>query len=491
MSVHFAGQPPRHRTAPSRPRPRLARAAPVGLALAAAFLIGPGSAGADISSTDGNGNTTPGGHPECVECPEPAPGELDDTSTTADDVDESGDRTWRVTGRLIVRDPTLDGVEDRDPIAGVKVKVSGASVGKLYNSWGTDVTNANGEFSVSETAGAEHDVKVEVKFKSDDGDLRVKGPASPTWYEIYETVDKIEPSDVDLNGEPFGSGYGSGDAATTQGRIDAQTWIVHRKALDYLDDIGRSALNDTVVNNPASLAAGDSWADPILHDIHIIPRDTYSLDTMLHELGHTWAYPRERGEDCLIGGLPDTHEQFENPCVAFNEGFAEFFADKLERELNAEGLISSSTPSVEPWKRAELISCSMCDSAGLPRGLVSFNSLEQSEYGWQQVFRVLASSDLSRQIFGDGTGGNGYVGSYMTPGCSGMPIGQDDLDDVLYAFGTDSDKLDVQDPSDPSVADFLDRAEDRLSTFDDWDEIAYLDTLDPTSDSEPHEAYGC
>ena len=488
MSVTPARQSPRH-----RPRPRLARIAPIGLAFVAAFLIGPGSAAAGIYDVDENGNTTPAGHPECTDCPEPSGDETGGVSTTADDVDESHDCTWLVTGRLIVRDPTLDGVEDRDPIAGVKVKVSGASVGKFYNSWGTDITDADGEFSVSETACARHDVKVEVKFKSDDGDLRVKGPASPTWYEIYETVDKIEASDLDLNGEPFGSGYGSGDAATTQGRIDAQTWIVHRKAIDYLDDIGRSALNDTVVNNPASLAAGDSWADPVLHEIHIIPRDTYSLDTMLHEFAHTWAYPRERGEDCLIGGLPDTHEQFENPCVAFNEGFAEFFSDKLELELNAENVLSSSESpqSVEPWKRAELVSCSMCDSAGLPRGLVSFGSLEQSEYGWQQVFRVLTSSDLTRQVFGDGTGGNGYVGSYSVPGCSDMPIGQDDLADALYAFGTDSDKIDVQDPSDPSVAGFLDRAKDRLSTFDDWDELAYLNTIDPTSDSEPHEAYGC
>ena len=41
------------------------------------------------------------------------------------------------------------------------------------------------------------------------------------------------------------------------------------------------------------------------------------------------------------------------------------------------------------------------------------------------------------------------------------------------------------------MPDFLDRAAGRLSTFDSWDEIAYLNTLDPTSDSEPHESYGC
>ena len=59
-------------------------------------------------------------------------------------------------------------------------------------------------------------------------------------------------------------------------------------------------------------------------------------------------------------------------------------------------------------------------------------------------------------------------------GGTGMPSGQDDLADVLYAFGTSSDKLDVQDASDPSVASFLDRAEGRLSSFDSWDEVASL-----------------
>jgi hypothetical protein len=144
----------------------------------------------------------------------------------------------------------------------------------------------------------------------------------------------------------------------------------------------------------------------------------------------------------------------------------------------------------KPWKRAELISCSMCED-GLPSGLISLDRLEQSEYGWEQVFRVLTSADVTRQLFGDGTGAAGYVGSYGVQGCSGMPTGQDDLADALYAFGTSSDQIDVQDASDPSVADFLDRAADRLGTFDSWDEVQYLNTLDPESDFEPHEGYGC
>ena len=433
------------------------------------------------------------GHPECTDCPEPSGDETGGVSTTADDVDESEDCTWLVTGRLLVRDPSLDGVEDKDPIAGVKVKVSGANWTGAYNSWGTDETNANGEFSVRETECSDRSVKVQAKFESDNDDLRVKGPDSPTWYEIYESVDPIEPSDVDLNGEPFGSGYGSGDTAISQARIDAQTWIAYRKALDYLDDIGRSALDDTVVHNPASLAPDGSWADPILHEIHISPDHKTSLDTLYHELGHAWAYPREVGEGCLTWSLPNTHEQYEDPCVAFNEGFAAFFSNKLELELNAEDVLSSSesSSSVKPLKRAELISCSMCED-GLPAGLISLSRLEESEYGWDQVFRVLTSSDVTRHLFGDGTGARGHVSTYG-PSCTGngQPTGQDDLADALYAFGTSSDPIDVQDAQDPSVADFLDRAADRLSGFDSWDALQYLDSLDPTSGFEPHEGYAC
>ena len=107
----------------SPPGPRLRRRIPaVVLALLAAGLIGPGVAGASPTNEDG----TPGEVPECTECPEADPDELD-PATTPDETHESHDCTWRVTGRLLVRDPTLDGVADGDPIAGVKVKVSGRS----------------------------------------------------------------------------------------------------------------------------------------------------------------------------------------------------------------------------------------------------------------------------------------------------------------------------------------------------------------------------
>ena len=72
-----------------------------------------------------------------------------------------------------------------------------------------------------------------------------------------------------------------------------------------------------------------------------------------------------------------------------------------------------------------------------------------------------------------------------------MPVGQDDLADALFVIGDSSDEFDLRDSNDPSVADLFDRAADRLGSFDVTDSIAYLNAVDPTLDSEPHEAYGC
>ena len=57
---------------------------------------------------------------------------------------------WTVRGRLYVRNPSLDGIADGDPLPGVEIKVSGAdwagTVGNLFGKWDTVHTDANGEF---------------------------------------------------------------------------------------------------------------------------------------------------------------------------------------------------------------------------------------------------------------------------------------------------------------------------------------------------------
>ena len=42
-----------------------------------------------------------------------------------------------------------------------------------------------------------------------------------------------------------------------------------------------------------------------------------------------------------------------------------------------------------------------------------------------------------------------------------------------------------------SVASFLGRADNRLSSFDSTDSNAYMNAINPALTSEPHTAYGC
>ena len=43
----------------------------------------------------------------------------------------------------------------------------------------------------------------------------------------------------------------------------------------------------------------------------------------------------------------------------------------------------------------------------------------------------------------------------------------------------------------PTIDDLYARADERLSKFDDWDATYYSQIVDPSSDVEPHELYGC
>ena len=161
----------------------------------------------------------------------------------------------------------------------------------------------------------------------------------------------------------------------------------------------------------------------------------------------------------------DTYDPQESSCVAFNEGFAEFFADKLEQEMNADGLISSSEPSstTTPMDRAELSQTYGASNLTLVAG---------SEYGWQQAC-VLTSSDVTRHLFGTASGSPGLVSTYTGPACSSQPTTLDDLADALYVIGSDTSVSGV------SVASFLGRADNRLSAFDSTDSNAVHERHQP------------
>jgi hypothetical protein len=451
------------------------RSMSLALAAVTAALMFPAGALAGWEEQDPAGGNHPAGY-----------GNAPDQPTGGSSSSSSDSCKWTVKGRLYVKDPTLDGIGDGDPLPGVAVRVSGAdwagNLAGLFGTWNTVYTNADGEFTVTHTECDPRRVKVEAMFQSKSGDLRVLGPASPKWYELKDTGELEDAYTIDLGGEPFGGE--TGDQALGQARTDAQTWALYRKAIDYVNGLGHSFLNDVTVNNPASITANDnsSWTDPTFHEIRIAPNNQNSRWNMLHELGHAWAYPRETGEDCLIPGAlgPNgTHDQRETPCVAFNEGFADYFASKLDEAMvNARLVVPSDSSWSVPHSRHYLAS----------EGLHDLDDVNHNELGYDQAFRVLTQPDITRELFG---GSGNWTAAYTGPSCSGrgVPSGVDDLADALKVVGDASDQFAAGDA--PSVRKLFDRAADRLSAFDAADADAFVKIVDPKSTDEPHSLYGC
>jgi hypothetical protein len=171
--------------------------------------------------------------------------------------------------------------------------------------------------------------------------------------------------------------------------------------------------------------------------------------------------------------------------VAFNEGFADFFASKLDAELTAAGLISPASPSwAGPYSRAHLVS----------QGVLNLNDAAHNENGFDQAFRVLTQSDIAHELLGDGTGPAYWaddLGSYTGSNCASpaAPKGLDGLGTALRVLGDSGDQF--ASGSAPTIGDLFDRADARLSKFDSYDAMAYEQIVDPADDVEPHLLYAC
>ena len=382
-------------------------------------------------------------------------------------------------------------IDDNAPLEQVEVRVSGRTSSGWFNSWGSDYTDSDGSFTVTESQCDARVVKVEARFHN--GDLDVSGPDSPKWYVIYETPNAIDPSLIDLQREPFRGD--DGDQATDQAHTDAQTWVVYQRAIDYVDDTGHRFYDQVVVHNPATLTQGTSATDPPTGDIHIDPNQTTRVDVMLHELGHAWSYPVVDNEGCLTWDLVNdhldhdpttnyTHDDWEKPCVAFEEGFAQFFDRKLEYELHNAGELNTAPQAadVTPWTREH-----MRDHFGLR----TLDDTSHSDFGWEQAFRVLTASDLPLLLFGDGKAAATSAGIYAGGlGCTGQPLLKNRLADALRIVGDSGDRFDLH--SQPDLVFLLLRAQDRGYLPTQTDFHAYEQSIDPAATTfEPHTEYGC
>jgi hypothetical protein len=123
----------------------------------------------------------------------------------------------------------------------------------------------------------------------------------------------------------------------------------------------------------------------------------------------------------------------------------------------------------------------------------TLDDVAHSDYGWEQVFRVLTVPDLPVLLFGDGKTYTGWnAGGYLAGvSCHGQPLFQNRLADALQAIGDRGDRFDLHNPQ-LDVMFFMLRAADRGLLSTETDSPAYEPSIDPAATSfEPHTAYGC
>jgi len=256
----------------------------------------------------------------------------------------AADCTWRITGRLVVKD-----AEDAfyyqpvvRPLAGVKVRVAAT----LYSwggftAWDTVETDSTGRFQITQTKSCSAR-RFRVWAKLDNADLRVSNGDGEEWMLLRDDPSSAFTRPLnsnDLGAFTFAQGAVGvlGDHFAVRRAI---TWAMLTRAMDWLEDrdpwlgFGRKLH----VRYPANTPAGSSWAAFDTAYIHADEvSDHWDRGTVMHESMHVWNYDHNSGITnwlAAVIGDNSTHSEQENPNIAFHEGFAEFAAWQLLHELD-------------------------------------------------------------------------------------------------------------------------------------------------------------
>ncbi len=262
--------------------------------------------------------------------------------------------TYVINGTIKVKSRYPGFKDEKIPLPELPVRVKGKSCSVCtWADWGETLTNEDGDFEVTEAlSGNACDgrfVKAEVQFKDDEVRVRKSKFNSANWYKVGYRTDSQCDGDSDCEfGDLVFYSSGNYDRSDDDARAHADLWWVLKWTVnffpnnykiisnyDILDVI--YPLNSLVV--PDSVEA--SYVTPSTRLIHYYVDDDYdSLEylekTILHEIGHAWAFSRSENEELMQDYLFtnfNTHGVVEDPAVAFHEGFAKWFGSHLYREL--------------------------------------------------------------------------------------------------------------------------------------------------------------
>lgn len=405
---------------------------------------------------------------------------------------EAKKSNWTVKGTIKVKhqlNELIDTYGSESPLKGVEVKIAARTkaLGKwlTYASWGTVRTDANGKFSISkEKSKGDRQFKIEVKFQDADLEIRHKKSTSSLtkvkWYEIIRDAERSAGT-IDFGNRVFKSG-GAHDLGHFEARQHADAWTLCRAAIEHLQGMGKDfeyttqlkvkiGHNSAVVNDSVEA----SYANPTTKVVYIYEKH-FNASTILHEIAHIWAYNHSSGEICLTLGLlqtGDTHGLVNDHCVAFHEGFAEYFKDEM-----MEALFGVTTQL--PYSREGL---------SYSYKLTNLSLVQRHDEGWRSVFHTLSKDDVHKYNFHEAYVSGGYdkyvtLNTVSRLGCASPIIG---FQKVLKVFNDHPDKgySKKLSKSDTTITAFLNRADAVLIKMTPEHCEMFANLVDPSKTGQP------
>lgn len=266
--------------------------------------------------------------------------------------------------------------------------------------------------------------------------------------------------------------------------------------MDELSGYGYPFKKKLVVKYPHnSFLANDnveaSYANPFTHVVYIYKsndgsEDHLNVNTLLHEAMHIWAYQHSSGEPDLAVNLlasGDTHCH-EPPHIAFQEGFAEWAAERLGNAL------FGIKPIPKPFNRDALNNgtAAFRYAKSCNDRIKSLSQMEEHEYGWASALRLLALKNLNRYTFAQADSNDASITKHGEPliksNC--QEPAEFSLKEILGIFVS---KPEVGYPKDLSKGEmnfesFFARAAAILD-MPDADKEGLLELLDPSRSTDP------
>jgi hypothetical protein len=344
---------------------------------------------------------------------------------------------------------------DRSPLANVKVKIAGRrKVGFAwgwFKKWGVVRTDSQGRFKLTKRkVNAKRRIRVKVQFRSPGLEVRhAKATADPLrkkckWYKVYQE-NKGQGNKSPTRNFNFVFGDGGNALNNREPHYHAEIWTLYRAAMACMDQFGFPFRSQIKVKYPHTPSVAPnkraSYANPINDVIYLLKNDHTDpgrdIGTMLHELMHIWAYQHSRKENRVAEYLAwhlkkGTHGIVEKTYVAFHEGFAEWAAQVLAKEIRAD----------QRWTPKPLSKLGMKQEQ-----IQTFDHVDSSDAGWLNTFKLMQKDKLWQ--FDYGTSDDHLQRKYksksdLKPWRIDSEVGQLTFSELLGVFTHGSKDLHVQ-----------------------------------------------